>query len=178
MWAIPHWSRVSLLVLRIAIEAFRAHSARQPGRFGLPGRRRYPPDPAACPDRPLCAEILSHSAEEETQYVELALGLIDTVDAQTRAAVCGSACQLIRPAPPPCSLSLPALVVPADTDRDRGEIERNDLIELFFSAPSEERRLILANLDVVSDMSPRRAMPVRKRIGPPAGKRSAPTQPG
>src|SRR3979411_180096 len=29
----------------------------------------------------------THSAEEETQYVELALGLIDTVDAQTRAAV-------------------------------------------------------------------------------------------
>ncbi len=28
-----------------------------------------------------------HSAEEETQYVELALGLIDAVDAQTRATV-------------------------------------------------------------------------------------------
>ena len=29
----------------------------------------------------------THSADEEIQYVELALGLIDTVDAPTRAAV-------------------------------------------------------------------------------------------
>ena len=29
----------------------------------------------------------AHSAEEETQYVELALGLIDAVDAPTRAVV-------------------------------------------------------------------------------------------
>ncbi|MFZ1951930.1 MAG: DUF2336 domain-containing protein, partial [Pseudolabrys sp.] len=31
-----------------------------------------------------------HGAEEETQFVELALGLIDAVDAQTRAAVAAS----------------------------------------------------------------------------------------
>ena len=32
----------------------------------------------------------THSAEEETQYVELALGLIEAVDAPTRAAVVAS----------------------------------------------------------------------------------------
>ncbi len=31
-----------------------------------------------------------HDVEEETQFVELALGLIDAVDAQTRAAVAAS----------------------------------------------------------------------------------------
>ena len=53
----------------------------------------------ACRDgvdvRPTLARVLtdlyvqrpSHSGEEETQYVELVLGLIDSVDAKTRAAV-------------------------------------------------------------------------------------------
>src|SRR6185436_13311704 len=53
----------------------------------------------ACRDgvdvRPTLARVLtdlyvqrpSHSGEEEIQYVELVLGLIDSVDAQTRAAI-------------------------------------------------------------------------------------------
>jgi len=53
----------------------------------------------ACRDgvdvRPTLARVLtdlyvqrpSHSGEEETQYVELVLGLIDSVDAKTRAVV-------------------------------------------------------------------------------------------
>ena len=105
----------------------------------------------------------THSAEEETQYVELALRLIDTVDAETRAAV--SARLSTYPAGPAAVLlKLAGPDLPAAKDRDRGEIERIDLIELFFSAPSDERRLILDNLDVVSDRSPRRPMPVASEL--------------
>lgn len=98
----------------------------------------------------------AHTAYEETQYVELALGLIDSADAATLAAVAASlrgyaaAPAVIlgrlagRAAPnrnaPPSPAGAPVQPGPA-TD---------DLVELFFSATSEERRLILANLDVVA----------------------------
>ncbi len=38
----------------------------------------------------------THSADEETQYVELALGLIEAVDTPTRAAVAGKPVRLSR----------------------------------------------------------------------------------
>jgi len=118
-----------------------------------------------------------HSAEETTQYVELATGLIDTVDDATRAAVAASlshyraapAAVLARlglaeraaaahpalpeiayaaeQAPPmpgiePAAASLPA--VPAAP-------EAASLTDVFFGAEPGDRRLILANLDVIAD---------------------------
>src|SRR6476619_2779064 len=104
----------------------------------------------ACRDgvdvRPTLARVLtdlyvqrpSHSAEEETQYVELVLGLIDSVDAKTRAAVAAKLRQY--PKAPIAVLhrldSLAAAKAPAD---ENGE----DLLELFFSSAPDERRLIL-----------------------------------
>ena len=86
-----------------------------------------------------------HTVEEETQYVELATGLVDAVDAATRDTVTATlraypaapAAILIRltgeaPAPPK-----PAVTAPPAHD---------ELVDLFFSARPDERRLILANL--------------------------------
>jgi hypothetical protein len=109
----------------------------------------------------------THTADEETQYVELALGLIAAVDAQTRAAVAASLRNY--PAAPAAILSklaaadaladaAAAAEPPAWREQARPEPVRNeparrepatdDLAELFFAVPPTERRLILANLDV------------------------------
>lgn len=85
----------------------------------------------------------THSPDEETQYVELALGLIETVDEPTRAAVVARLSAY--PAAPAAILdrlagtAAPEIPVPA-------EAETVDLVDLFFAAGGEERRLILANL--------------------------------
>jgi uncharacterized protein (DUF2336 family) len=81
----------------------------------------------------------THSAAEETQYVELALGLIDSVDAPTRAAVAASLAKY--PAAPAAILHKlgHAETLPAAT---------GDLVEQFFAATADDRRTILANLDV------------------------------
>jgi len=120
----------------------------------------------ACRDgvdvRPTLARVLtdlyvqrpSHSGEEETQYVELILGLIDSVDAKTRATLAAK----LRPHPqaPAAVISrLDELAAAKPAKHEPGE----DLLELFFSSAPEERRLILTNLDVVSDPTKRRPMP-------------------
>lgn len=92
----------------------------------------------------------AHPAYEETQYVELALGLIQAVDASTRAAVAASLHGY--PAAPAAVLrALGAKEVGASEVRPSPPPEpwSDDLIEVFFTATSSERRLILANLDVV-----------------------------
>jgi hypothetical protein len=98
-----------------------------------------------------------HGLEEETQYVELALGLIDAVDASTRAAVAGRLSAY--PAAPVAILRKLAGVPPLGSSVNAAP-EESDLIELFFSSRPEERRLILVNLDVASGTTTRRAMPV------------------
>ena len=101
-----------------------------------------------------------HSAEEETQFVELVLGLIDAVNSQTRAAV--TATLQAYPAAPAAVLRKLA-----DTPSGlgpRGEPEMHELIELFFSARSEERRLILINLDVASGPAIPRPMPAASEL--------------
>jgi uncharacterized protein (DUF2336 family) len=104
-----------------------------------------------------------HGLEEETQFVELALGLIDAADASTRAAVLARLSAY--PGAPAAVLQRLAGGSPAGTGSG-GEPEepkepvRDNLIELFFSAASEERRLILVNLDVASDPPVRRGAPV------------------
>jgi uncharacterized protein (DUF2336 family) len=95
-----------------------------------------------------------HDADEETQYVELALGLIDAVDAQTRSAV--AATLSAYPGAPSAVLLKLAGAGPASP----GAPERDDLIDLFFTADTEERRLILRNLDVAANPRARRPMPV------------------
>jgi hypothetical protein len=101
----------------------------------------------------------THSADEEAQYVELARGLIDAVDAPTRAAV--AARLSAYPAAPAEILgrlaghSLPTAAQPA-TQPEAKPTAKNDLVELFFAASTEERRLILTNLDPVVETSARR----------------------
>ena len=108
----------------------------------------------------------SHTAEEETQYVELVLGLIHTIDAPTRAAVAASL-HGYAAAPAAILATLASFDAPvADAPPfDVPEIEAPPLaptrsepalrapplderIDLFFAATPEERRLILVNLDV------------------------------
>jgi hypothetical protein len=113
----------------------------------------------------------SHTADEETQYVELALGLIQTVDAGTRAAVAASLrgyaaapaaimatlALLDMPAAQVPKVELPEVAVPeieapplapATMEAARAAPQIDERIDLFFAATSEERRLILINLDV------------------------------
>src|SRR5882757_5260718 len=80
----------------------------------------------------------SHSAAEETQYVELALGLIDSVDAPTRVAVAASLAKYPA-APEPILRKLGhAEALPSGT---------GDLVDQFFAATADDRRAILDNLD-------------------------------
>ena len=101
----------------------------------------------------------THSPDEETQYVELALGLIETVDEPTRAAVIARLSGY--PAAPAAILdrlagtAAPEIPVPA-------KAETVDLVDLFFAAEGEERRLILANLEASA------GTPARNRQLPPA----------
>lgn len=93
----------------------------------------------------------AHSAEEENQYVELVVGLIESVDARTRAAV---AAKLRRYPKAPAAVlrKLDSLLTPEPAANQTGE----DLVELFFSSGPEERRLVLTNLDIVSQPGSRR----------------------
>lgn len=160
MWAIPHWSRVFAWFCVFVM-------SKPPERTPLDSLVDL-----ACRDgidiRPTLLRVLTdlyvqkptHSAEEETQYVELALGLIEAVDAQTRAVV--RARLAAYPAGPDAVLVKLADLAAQHHDRD--QVDQNDLIDLFFSASAEERQLILANLDAVSGRPPRRAMPLASEL--------------
>ena len=85
-----------------------------------------------------------HSAEEETQYVELARGLIDAVDATTlrrRRRQTGGLSGRTGGYPRQARHTLYAAGRanrPKQTDTRRAV--RNDLLEVFFAATSDERR--------------------------------------
>lgn len=85
----------------------------------------------------------AHSFDEETQYLELALGLIGAVDEPTRAAVASSLSAY--PAAPAAILERLGVAAPA-TAAPRAPAP-TDLCESFFAAGAEERRLILLNLE-------------------------------
>jgi hypothetical protein len=109
----------------------------------------------------------AHSAEEETQYVELARGLIDTVDAATLAVVADKLSTY--PAAPAAILSRLGIAStrPAARPPTRTEAKptaRNDLLEEFLAANSEERRLILTNLDVPAESAARRPAPALSEV--------------
>jgi len=94
-----------------------------------------------------------HSSEEETQYTELLLGLIDSVDPRTRAAVAEKLRQY--PGAPRAILQKLNSLAAAKSN----QTENEDLLELFFASDSEVRRLILTNLHVVSESTKRRPVP-------------------
>ncbi len=102
-----------------------------------------------------------HTTDEQNQYVELALGLIAAVDRQTRAAIA----ERLRHYPAAPSVVLDK-IAELDAARDappesrtaassRPSAAEDDLVELFFTACAEERRLILLNLDVAMRTPPR-----------------------
>jgi hypothetical protein len=100
-----------------------------------------------------------HSAQEETQYVELALGLIDAVDGTTRAAV--AAILSTYPAAPAAIVGKLAGSAPLARPQTAAETgpklaSNAELVELFFTASASDRSLILANLDVVAEAAARR----------------------
>ena len=99
-----------------------------------------------------------HSAEEETQFVELARGLIDVVDATTLAVVADKLS--VYPAAPAAilgRLGIPTArpVAPAPARTEAKPAARTDLLEVFFAASTDERRLILTNLDVEAETAAR-----------------------
>lgn len=103
-----------------------------------------------------------HSPDEEIQYVELALRLIEAVDAGTRAIV-AARLAAYSAAPPAVVEKLRSYAAdpaarparPAETRVPSGR----ELADLFFAAHSDERRLILTNLDAVSAPAPDRRAP-------------------
>ena len=101
----------------------------------------------------------SHSPEEEAQYVELALGLVDAVDPLTRGTVTATL-SAYAGAPEQVLRKLASLPLASR----RGDAEGDDLIELFFDANTEERRLILTNLDVTADAATLRPMPAASEL--------------
>ncbi len=110
-----------------------------------------------------------HSADEETQYVELALGLIEAVDAPTRAAV---AARLSAYPSAPAAIrrklgnsgAMPVADTTAVAETETETTPSHDLLELFFSASAEERCLILVNLDLASDVTERRPAPASSDV--------------
>src|SRR3569623_1535003 len=120
----------------------------------------------------------AHSDDETTQYVELALGLIDAVDEQTRAVVAATLSQYpaapeavvtkltAAATAPRASLALPPIAFGEDirpqppvAAEPAGTSTNDDLIEVFFTADRDDRRLILLNLDVVADRAPLLTVP-------------------
>ena len=95
----------------------------------------------------------THSSDEERQYVELVLGLIDAADEATRAAV--TARLSTYPTAPDEVLRKLAGSSVAREDSNTVRTHANDLAKLFFAAASEERRLILANLVAADTTAPR-----------------------
>jgi hypothetical protein len=102
----------------------------------------------------------THRAEEETQYVELAQRLIESADAVTRTTVAARLASYPG-APAPILQKLADLtgytVTPPAAETEAAEPPPNDLIELFFQSASDERRLVLTNLDAVAPRTRRPA---------------------
>lgn len=106
----------------------------------------------------------AHSTDEEVQYVELALGLIDAVDPATRAAVASS----LSAYPNAPEAILAKLGGTPSRDENRGPApiaaETDSLVELFFTAGNDERRLILLNLDAAAAAPVQRPAPASSEV--------------
>ena len=109
----------------------------------------------------------THTAEEETQYVELARGLIDAVDVTTLTVVADRLSAY--PAAPAAILARLGIFFGRPAAQPTAEPKAkptagNNLLELFFAAKTEERRLILTNLDVPTDPAGRRLAPASSEV--------------
>ncbi len=104
----------------------------------------------------------AHSAEEEMQYVELALGLVESVDAPTRAAVAATLAGYR--AAPAAILGKLAGSAPPSRAAEQQPTAQHDLTELFFAANAQERVLILTNLDVAAETAKRRPAPASSEV--------------
>jgi uncharacterized protein (DUF2336 family) len=112
-----------------------------------------------------------HSADEEVQYVELALGLIEAVDAATRATVAARLTAYPR-APAAVLRKLAGATAgasPVAKSETKSEVKSEakpasglELAELFFAAAADERRLILTNLDAVASNPARKQAPAAR----------------
>jgi uncharacterized protein (DUF2336 family) len=98
----------------------------------------------------LYVQKAQHSHQEEQQFTELALRLIDLVDAKTRAVVadkiagCPTAPAAVRRR---LLKELISLKAPEATPPETGgTAPADELSELFFASSADERRLILLNL--------------------------------
>jgi hypothetical protein len=105
----------------------------------------------------------SHSSEEEAQYAELALRLIEAVDAPTHAAV---AARLSSYAGAPAAVlsRLTQLSGQLGARASAVTSAESDLVETFFAANADERRLILINLDMVAQNTPPRPLPASSEV--------------
>lgn len=93
-----------------------------------------------------------HTEQEEQHYTELALRLIELVDADTRAVIADKIAGYST-APPKVRqrllkemIALKAPEMPGEAAAPAGSPVADELSELFFAADAEERRLILVNL--------------------------------
>ena len=106
----------------------------------------------------------AHSADEEAQYVELALGLIEAVDAPTRTAVVASLSNY--PGAPAVILRklgvAESATAAAASSASRPNTDNH--VEEFFAASSGERRIILGNLDIADKAPPRRPVPISSEV--------------
>jgi hypothetical protein len=112
----------------------------------------------------------SHSAEEEAQYVELSLRLIDAVDAATRSAVSTTLSRYAN-APVAVLRRLIELAVepgrhgkPAAAPPSKASTWQRDMAEEFFIANAGDRYLILTNLGAGDQQAPRRPVPIFSEV--------------
>jgi hypothetical protein len=106
----------------------------------------------------------THGADEQAQYVELAMGLIEAVDAPTRAAVVASLSNY-RGAPAVILRKLGAAEsAPASAVSSPSGAGTDNLVEAFFAAASDERRIILGNLNIADKALPRRPVPMSSEV--------------
>jgi hypothetical protein len=92
----------------------------------------------------------THTADEQNQYTELALGLLKDADSETLTIITTR----LRDYPAAPSVILRKLdeldALQTRGARTKRESIDDDLTELFFTASPEERQLILTNLDVAA----------------------------
>ena len=119
----------------------------------------------------LYVQKLTHTADEERHYTELALRMLEAVDVPTRVAVAKRFSRYLSPPLPILQwlardlpvvaaelrahplLQPPAAPQPSPAPRTIDAATAAELNELFFTASVDERRLILLNLDVVAPTS-------------------------
>jgi Uncharacterised protein conserved in bacteria (DUF2336) len=111
----------------------------------------------------------SHSTEEETQYVELSLRLIEAVDAATRKTVFSRLSTY-----PNAPVAVLRRLIALDAEPGAGSkpankptaasVRQRDLAEEFFAANAGDRYLILTNLAVFDQPLPRRAAPAVSEV--------------